>query len=620
MQPASRLRFLVPLLLAAHAGLLAWGAARHSPSIDEVGHLGAGLGHWKLGRFDLYCVNPPLVRMTAALPVLACRPSFDWPGQPEDFKNRAEFSVGAALITENGERSFWFFTVARWAVIPFSLLGGYVCWRWACELFGAPAGLLALTLWCFCPVVLGHAQMITPDTGAAALGVTAHYLFWRWLKSPGWGCALLAGAGLGLAELTKSTWVFLFVLWPVLWMFWRWPQPDVDGRTLLRQVGQLAAILMAGLFLLNAGYGFSGTLRRLNTYTFRSAALSGRSNPGPPVTNRFGNTLLGEVPVPLPKAYVLGVDLQKKDFEEGYLSYLRGEWRHGGWWYYYLYGLGVKVPLGTWLLALLAVGLALARPDCRAARRDELFLLVPFVAILTLVSSQTGFNHHLRYVLPAFPFAFILVSRVGRLAVAGAAWLRVTAGAALAWSVAASLAVYPHNLSYFNELAGGPANGGKHMLDSNLDWGQDLLFLRDWLREHPEAQPLGLVYFGAFDPRAAGIEFTLPPPGPVQGLDTRTPEAVELGPQPGWYAVSVTILHGYRFGVPNGHGGGKYLNDAYYTYFQRFDPVARAGYSINIYHITPEQAERVRAELGLPPLTPANADGPRDAGRERSGD
>jgi hypothetical protein len=226
----------------------------------------------------------------------------------------------------------------------------------------------------------------------------------------------------------------------------------------------------------------------------------------------------------------------------------------------------------------------------------------------------------LRYVLPVFPFAFILVSRVGRLAVAGAAWLRLTAGAALAWTVTASLVVYPHSLSYFNELAGGPVNGGKHLLDSNLDWGQDLLFLRDWLREHPEARPLGLVYFGAFDPRAAGIEFTLPPPGPVASPDPTKPDAALLGPQPGWYAVSASILHGCHFGVPNGRGGGSYLGEAYYTYFLHFEPVAQAGYSINIYHITPGEADRVRAELGLPPLAAAQAEGRGIAGPKRSSD
>jgi hypothetical protein len=171
---------------------------------------------------------------------------------------------------------------------------------------------------------------------------------------------------------------------------------------------------------------------------------------------------------------------------------------------------------------------------------------------------------------------------------------------ALTWAVSASLAVYPHSLSYFNELAGGPTRGSEHLVDSNIDWGQDLLWLRRWLQEHPEATPFGLVYFGGLDPEVAGIEYTLPPTGSGPGALTR-------GPQPGWYAVSVTMLRGYHYSVPNGVGGLQHLDGPAFAYFQRFEPVGRAGYSINIYHLTIEQANQARQELGLPLLSPAPA-------------
>ena len=122
----------------------------------------------------------------------------------------------------NQSKSFWLFTIARWACIPFSVLGGYVCFRWAHELYGRNAGLVALVLWCFCPNILGHGQLITPDVSATALGVLAGYLFWRWLKQPAWSTALAAGLALGLVELTKFTFVVLFPLWPLLWVVYRW--------------------------------------------------------------------------------------------------------------------------------------------------------------------------------------------------------------------------------------------------------------------------------------------------------------------------------------------------------------------------------------------------------------
>src|SRR6266446_5773299 len=199
----------VVLLLAIHAGLLGYGAVVHSPAIDEVGHFPAGLGIWHQGRFDLYCVNPPLVRAVATLPVyLAADLDIPWTDRADHPSHRPEFIIGRKLIELNVPDGW--FTAARWACIPFSLLAGLVIYRWAGDLYGALAGLLALTLWCFDPMVLGNAQMITPDTGAAAFGALAGWRFWRWLKEPTWADAFFAGVVLGLAELCKTSWIILF--------------------------------------------------------------------------------------------------------------------------------------------------------------------------------------------------------------------------------------------------------------------------------------------------------------------------------------------------------------------------------------------------------------------------
>ena len=134
--------------LAVHAAMLAWSATRHSPTWDEVGHLPAGISHWTFGRFDLYRVNPPLVRMVAAVPAILAGTTVDWTEYPPDAKGRPEFGVGACLIRDEGLRSLWLFTLARWACIPFSVVvrwfvsfGCGICsasyrasWQWA---FGA---------------------------------------------------------------------------------------------------------------------------------------------------------------------------------------------------------------------------------------------------------------------------------------------------------------------------------------------------------------------------------------------------------------------------------------------------------------------------------------------------
>jgi hypothetical protein len=152
----------------------------------------------------------------------------------------------------------------------------------------------------------------------------------------------------------------------------------------------------------------------------------------------------------------------------------------------------------------------------------------------------------------------------------------------LAWSIASSLWVFPHSLSYFNELAGGPTGGHAHLIHSNIDWGQDLLYLRRWLRGHPEAQPLYLAFGTAFDPRQAGIKFAPPPCSP--GPNGRPRNASRL--PSGWYAISVNYLRGYPWSVADGEGGAIPVPRNALRCFLDVRPKATAGYSIHIYQIT----------------------------------
>jgi hypothetical protein len=380
-------------------------------------------------------------------------------------------------------------------------------------------------------------------------------------------------------------------------------------------------MLLLAVYVINVGYGFEGSLKPLGDYQFVSGMFGGPRPAGKAypaeLGNRFAGTWIGSVPVPLPENYLRGIDRQRLDFERRLPTYLREEWRQGGWWHYYLYGLAIKEPLGTWLIATLALVGSIFFRRYSAPRRDELVILAPLLTILVLVSSQTGINY-LRYALPMFPFAFIWMSKVTRAVEFG--WgqkgardggrgasgesphpgplpksegrklhraVACVAGVALAWSFGSSLYYYPHSLSYFNELVGGPRNGHTHLLDSNADWGQDLLYLKRWYDQHREARPLGLACSCPLvDPKIAGIEYTKPPAGP--NPDAPVPQNVEfsktLGPIPGWYAISVNELH---------------RRDHQYDYFLRLEPVAMAGYSIYIYHITLEEANRVRREVGL---------------------
>lgn len=557
--------------------------------MSEVGHLPAGLSHLQFARFDLYRVNPPLVDLVAAIPVLLAHPGTNWRHYSLDPTIRSETEVGIDFVNANGPRVFFLYTLGRWACIPFSVLGAWVCCRWATELYGSVPGLLAAALWCYCPNILGHAALIMPDVPAAALAVSATYTFWRWLKLSTWAGALQAGLALGLAELTKSTLLVLVPLWPVLWLLYRLPRRRGGAANEWpRQMLMLLAMLVLAVNVLNLGYGFEGSGERLGNYRFRSATLTGFDDPRnvPDAgANRFEDSWLAAVRVPLPRNYIQGLDTQKVDFERGMTCYLHGEWKERGWWYFYLYAFAVKVPIGTLLIVLLASGASLFSQRYRAEWQNEIVVLLPLVSLLALVSSQTGFSIHFRYAVPVLPFVFVWASKVGlsftyrNSYLASATTIGILAGAT------SSLWVFPHSLSYFNEFVGGPRHGHEHLLFSNISWGQDLLDLKRWCDRHPEARPLYLATIGFVDPRWAGIEFSLPPANVPSSDDSPTTDPVTLAE--GWYAVDVNHLHGTWLFAPVGDGTFSSLGSRSIdvTTFRNLRPVALIGYSTYIYHV-----------------------------------
>jgi len=623
--------YAVVALLAVHTGLLGYSAYVHSPTLNEPGHLVAGLSHWKFGRFELYRVNPPLVRMVAALPVMAAGYEEDWSGFHEGPGARPVFGMGEQFVAANGERSFFLFMVARWACIPFSWLGAVVCYLWARDLSGKPAGVMACTLWCFSPNILAHASLITADVGGTAFGVAACYTFWRWLKKPTWTQAALTGCVLGLAELCKTTLILFYPLWPLLWVAYRWSnRREMDRSDWTREAGMLILRMAIGIYVLNLGYGFEGSAKPLKKFHFVSNLFAGQqSNPPPskggarggssdkathashPTThNLFANTLLAHIPVPFPENYLLGIDIQQRDFENyGRPSYLRGKWQDRGWWYYYLYAGLIKVPLGTLLLGLFALIVQIANVRRRSKAtippsafrpppwKDFLILLLPPLVIFCVVSSKTGFSEHFRYVLPCFPFVFIWIScftpialeisrdlldgdertdRIQRCAVGREpkSIASIVASVLLFWSVTSSSWIYPHSISYFNESIGGPLNGHEHLLGSSVDWGQDNYYFESWLREHPELPTVQVMLSNTLG--SPLIRCRTSPPR--LSLDAIRDDYAQL--KGGWYAVSARYVAGYPLGESS---VATRSSPGLFHQFQSAKRVSRAGMSIFIY-------------------------------------
>jgi 4-amino-4-deoxy-L-arabinose transferase-like glycosyltransferase len=380
----------------------------------------------------------------------------------------------------------------------------------------------------------------------------AVYAFRHWLKNPTWKQTILAGLALGLLPLAKITWIIAFPLWIVIWLCWllmsrTHPTPKPGGK-------QMVVLLGIALYLLHTGYLFDGSFRTLGDYEFISRTFSGTDTPP---GNRFRDSWIAALPVPFPGEFMQGIDTQKLDFERGLESYFRGAYSQHGWWYYYLYTVLVKEPLATLLLGGLALVTSLRRSgNAGATRRDEMVVLLPCLAVFVVVSSQTGFSLHPRYIIPALPFAYIGISRLARSFTERRRVLATATMLLLLWMVGSSLYYFPHSMSYFNELIG-PNNGPKHLLGSNVDWGQNSYFLKTWYDAHPEARPIRIAY-------------TPTEPFERLGIDAEIPSG-DL--EPGWYVIGANELYG--------------PGDLYKA-FRSLEPVDRIGMSLWIYHIEPE--------------------------------
>jgi Dolichyl-phosphate-mannose-protein mannosyltransferase len=648
---------LVVGMLIAQWSLATLSLVQENPTIDEVIHLPAGISYWQTGDFRMYPHNPPLVKLIAALPVLAAEPRMSELYERPWWKaaNKAGFAHEFALW--NADRYFNLLTRGRLVMPWFGVLGGLLVFLWSRRLYGDWGGLLSLALWSFCPNILAHTRLITTDVGATVAGFGATFAFWHYIKRPSWGRAALAGALLGVAQLTKFSLLLLYGLWPLIWLinmaFGGWPGWRSIGRAAIHGL----FIVGLSVVVIDAGYGFAKLGRPLGSFDFTSDALTNDRIPpvvarrsekeqAPPLhdallqyrVNRVKNTWLGAVPSPLPEAYFIGFDEQKLEAEgippksglyaddprvavvekeevRGYPVYLNGELSSTSWWYYYLAALVYKVPEGTWALVVGGLLCLILSRDSRASWADELSLLVIPLVLLLVMSFATNIALGLRYVLPIAPYIFVSTGKLARWAQTRSR-PKLAAGAiavCLAANIAAIASIHPSYLAYFNWASGGPDRGSEHLIDSNLDWGQDLVGLKRWVDQKARGERIGIAYFGQINPAIFGLAEGITPVGPqadskrmAEVLNWFLPPALPgtlqpdastytlKGPEPGLYAVSASLMRGlpWRVYVPERFDPVSAYREAF-SYFASLEPIGNIGHSILLYRITPEDARRL---------------------------
>ena len=220
----------------------------------------------------------------------------------------------------------------------------------------------------------------------------------------------------------------------------------------------------------------------------------------------------------------------------------------------------------------------------RSIFREEAFLALHCATIGIVVASQSGLSQSFRYILPCLPFVFIWASQAMQAGFKVCTFKGAVAAAGLISYIASSLSVSPHWGCHFSELVGGAVHGHECLDGASVDWGHSLWDLKKWLENHKEAVSVKIAVMSLYSPAHLGIFGDEPPHGPLMGAESSSGNSAELGPLPGWYAVSTDRLHSFS---------------GEFAYFLEFEPVEKIGYSIFVYRISVDDANRVRRKMGL---------------------
>ncbi|MDP1563710.1 MAG: glycosyltransferase family 39 protein, partial [Pirellulaceae bacterium] len=474
---------------------------------------------------------------------------------------RSEAHLVPGLLSQlTWDQIWWYFFLGRVLLFPFSIASMYIAQRWAIELTGKmlPGSIVSL-LWTFSPITITNGAMLTPDMGATFFGLLFTYFLWRVNRTdpPNFRQSLLLGVVLGLAILSKFS---LLALYPVTTLYF--VANSVRDR---RYLGSLVLVIVTSIGIINLLY-----------FDFIPCNLESL----PLVSETFGKLksigFINCIPICFPDEMMLGIDRQKLDFETRFWSFFCGNWRKGGWYEFYAVGLLVKTPIVA--ISLFAFGVPVLLRNCLFNRfvflQRTFFCLVfiPFVFFM-FISSQIGFSHHLRYVLPIYPF-LVITAGCGGVAFQELIYLirekwtrQLTAcvlGSLMLFNATETVMIIPHTQTYFNQIAGGPNNGHWYLINSDVDWGQDVYFLKEWLKRNDDKEVRGIALAVLF--------------GNLIVQTNAMPKRLESG----YYIISVDRLHD---------------RDGKFQQFVFMEPCETIGGALRVYYLKPSLASPKKGKI-----------------------
>ncbi len=429
----------------------AYTAYAKSPTYDESHHSTAAHYYLKTGNYTFDVEHTPL-KTVAALPFLYRNLS-----TPRCFM----------CVDSYGDQYENALFYSRIIIIAFSLLLGFFVYLWAKKLFGLEAGMLALFFYTFEPNIIAHSALFTSDLLATAFIFISSYYFWAFLSNSKWKNVLVFGLAFGLALISKFSALLLFPIYAAVFLIYA----ALRRERIAPFIPKFFAALVISLFTINASYLFSGTFTKLGDYNFN-------------VLNTLKNEYTSWVPVPLPRYYLEGMEVARWHSEGGHFgwyAFLMGEYSKMGWWYYFIVAFLIKTPVTT--LLMLSLFLAVFFANRLYKNPSYYFLLVPIAAFVIAISFFNHVNIGLRYILPVYPFIFVAIGSLYSFFSKSSFRMNILIFL-LVFYLLSSLSIFPHYLAYFNELVGGPENGHKYLIDSNLDWGQDDKLIEEYAKTH----------------------------------------------------------------------------------------------------------------------------------------
>ena len=578
------------LCLAYYAAAIS-ASADKSAAYDEGLHLVAGYSYWTHGDFRLQPENGNLPQRWAAIPLVLGDARFPSLDQPDWLASRApEMSDRFLFAVGNDPQSLLLRGRAMIALAGVAL--GVLVFVWTRRLLGTAAGLTALALFASSPTMLSNGALATSDMVAALFFLATLGATWRALRKPTWRSVTGAGLILGLLLLSKYSAATLLPMvallvaiqlasdHPVVFRLGRSRRLRGRGARLLSHVAVLALQVLVAWAVVWSFYGWRYAMfadgQRTQTVDGRAVA----PQPEVPLERLVKNNDAVERIVAaarrahlLPEAYLYGFThtYQRSQMRKAFLN---GAFGIHGWPEFFPYTLLVKTPLSLFVLVGLGA-LALGRrclrvPDSRRRARliaRGLYRSAPLWVLFVVywafaITSHLNIGH--RHILPTYPPMLVLAG-ASALWLAPSAWRRSSRAGAIdpraalaaglvvigiAAALVEAVVVWPDYLAYFNQIVGGSRHGYRHLVDSSLDWGQDLPGVRRWLHDAgldaDDATPVYLSYFGRSPHESYGIRATLLPsfpdrrPRPAEPpSDTPIPPADLL---PGTYVISATML------------------------------------------------------------------------------